>query len=135
MVRCKGERGLTLVEVLAALVILGIVFIGFMTVFPQMTLFNAKTGEKLETMNLAKRELIDLKNTPSMLESYAINKGDKYERHHKVNGDYEIEIDCYKADNKYCSDSHQLKVLHKIHIKVMKQKKMISETFGYVEFK
>ena len=45
---------MTLVEILAALVILGMVFIGFMTVFPQMTAFNEKTGDKLETMNLAK---------------------------------------------------------------------------------
>ncbi|WP_135500589.1 type II secretion system protein, partial [Planococcus koreensis] len=36
----KDENGLTLVEVLAALVILSVVFIGIMTIFPQMTLFN-----------------------------------------------------------------------------------------------
>ena len=54
--RCKGESGLTLVEVLAALVILGIVFIGFMMIFPQMTMFNKRTETKLETMNLADKK-------------------------------------------------------------------------------
>ena len=51
------QKGLTLVEVLAALVILGIVFVGIMTVFPQMTLFNEKTGTKLDTMNFARQEM------------------------------------------------------------------------------
>ncbi|MGE6488273.1 type IV pilus modification PilV family protein [Paenisporosarcina sp. NPDC076898] len=51
------QSGLTLVEVLAALVIMGIVFIGIMTVFPQMTLFNAKTETKLDTMNIARQEM------------------------------------------------------------------------------
>ncbi|MFP3323715.1 type II secretion system protein [Planococcus sp. SIMBA_160] len=57
MNKLKSQRGLTLVEVLAALVILGIVFVGIMTVFPQMTLFNNKTEAKLDTMNLARQEM------------------------------------------------------------------------------
>lgn len=57
MKRWKTEKGLTLVEVLAALVILGIVFVGVMTIFPQMTTFNAKTEVKLDTMNLARQEM------------------------------------------------------------------------------
>lgn len=57
MKQWKSEKGLTLVEVLAALVILGIVFVGIMTVFPQMTLFTNKTEAKLDTMNLARQEM------------------------------------------------------------------------------
>lgn len=57
MNKLKSQQGLTLVEVLAALVILGIVFVGIMTVFPQMTLFNNKTEAKLDTMNLARQEM------------------------------------------------------------------------------
>lgn len=56
----KNEKGLTLVEVLAALVILGIVFVGIMTIFPQMTLFNQKTEAKLDTMNLAREEMANV---------------------------------------------------------------------------
>ena len=52
-----NQAGLTLIEVLAALVILGIVFIGIMTVFPQMSAFNGKTESKLDTMNLARQEM------------------------------------------------------------------------------
>ncbi|AQQ52884.1 type IV pilus modification PilV family protein [Planococcus lenghuensis] len=54
------QDGLTLIEVLAALVILGILFVGIMSVFPQMTLFNVKTEAKLSTMNLARQEMADV---------------------------------------------------------------------------
>jgi len=58
--RNHAQKGLTLVEVLAALVILGIVFISIMAIFPQMTLFNEKTEKKLDTMNLARQEMSKL---------------------------------------------------------------------------
>lgn len=67
MIDCGGigqmtlnDRGLTLVEVLAAIVILGILFVGIMSIFPQMTVFNAKTETKLDTMNLARQEVAEL---------------------------------------------------------------------------
>ena len=56
----KNEKGLSLVEVLAAIAILGIAFVGIMTIFPQMTAFNAKTEIKLDTMNLARQEMASL---------------------------------------------------------------------------
>lgn len=57
------QNGLSLIEVLAALVLLGIVFIGIMTVFPQMTLFNERTDAKLDTMNLARFEMQHLQQS------------------------------------------------------------------------
>ncbi|MDN7226972.1 type II secretion system protein [Planococcus sp. N064] len=57
MKKAWNEKGLTLVEILAALVILGIFFVGILTIFPQMTLFNNKTEAKLDTMNLARQEI------------------------------------------------------------------------------
>ncbi|QDY46213.1 type II secretion system protein [Planococcus glaciei] len=56
----KNEQGLTLVEILATLVLLGIVFVGIMSVFSQMTLFNDKTYTKLDTMNLARQEMSEI---------------------------------------------------------------------------
>ena len=55
-----NDKGLSLVEVLAAVVILGILFVGIMSIFPQMTLFNAKTETKLDTMNLARQEMAEV---------------------------------------------------------------------------
>ncbi|MGB3262315.1 type IV pilus modification PilV family protein [Paenisporosarcina sp.] len=63
----SGQKGLTLVEVLAALVILGIVFVGIMKVFPQMTSFNERTDDKLDTMNLARLEMQHLQQSPIKL--------------------------------------------------------------------
>ena len=60
MEKARNEKGLTLVEVLAAVVILSIVFVGIMTIFPQMTLFNNKTEAKLDTMNLARQEMASI---------------------------------------------------------------------------
>lgn len=61
------QNGLSLIEVLAALVLLGIVFISIMTVFPQMTLFNERTDAKLDTMNLARFEMQQLQQSPIKL--------------------------------------------------------------------
>ena len=65
--KLRNEKGFTLVEILAALTILGIVFISFMTIFPQMSNMNERTETKLITMNLAKKELRELKNNPGKL--------------------------------------------------------------------
>lgn len=66
----SNEKGLTLVEILAALVILGILFVGIMTIFPQMTLFNEKTEAKLDTMNLARQEMAKISAGTRWTESY-----------------------------------------------------------------
>ncbi|WKA59999.1 type II secretion system protein [Planococcus shenhongbingii] len=68
MKRIDNEKGFTLVEVLAALAILGIVFAGIMTIFPQMTLFNNKTEAKLDTMNLARQEMAKIITPKSPLQ-------------------------------------------------------------------
>ncbi|EMR06904.1 Type II secretory pathway, component PulJ [Bhargavaea cecembensis DSE10] len=53
-------RGLTLVEVLAAIVLLGIIFIIAASAFPQMTKMNAATETKQDTMADARMELTTL---------------------------------------------------------------------------
>ena len=72
----KNEKGLTLVEVLAALVILGIVFVGIMTIFPQMTLFNSKTETKLDTMNLARQEMAKISDGTRWKREYVSLNGE-----------------------------------------------------------
>lgn len=67
MKQFSNAKGLTLVEVLAALVILGILFTGIMTVFPQMTIFNSKTEAKLDTMNIAREEMAKIVTPGSSL--------------------------------------------------------------------
>lgn len=78
MRKCSGsnEKGLTLVEVLAALVILGILFVGIMTIFPQMTLFNEKTEAKLDTMNLARQEMAKISDGTLWVREYDSSLGE-----------------------------------------------------------
>jgi len=147
----KDEKGMTLVEVLAALVLLGIFFVGFMTLLPQMTLFNEKTGVKLESMNLAKQELAELNYVSDLERDYVLSnplpKPIDYDVYIKkedpaIPVDYVVEIyfytkpdldkdlyEKYKGNEKYSN----LKLLYKVHIKIKKDNKVISETFGYLE--
>ena len=145
--RAKDEKGMTLVEVLAALVILGIVFVGFMTIFPQMSNFNSKTEAKLETMNLVKKELDFWKNNPLPLmedeELINVLLPDKsnseftvyeYDRvstpnyHYKVKYFTNSDLITDRLDN----EDHSLSELYKLHITIEKNNREISETFGYV---
>lgn len=167
MNKLKSQQGLTLVEVLAALVILGIVFVGIMTVFPQMTLFNNKTEAKLDTMNLARQEMAAILNAdwlgdrsevdPVIYEEFI----DKYEdtmanlnyteisvqngfaRFVKQDGyKYEVDLalDCTpflsetESSLLKCDDS-TLAQLHKIHLKVYKDNRVSSETYGYLQYR
>ncbi|MBD7983020.1 type II secretion system protein [Sporosarcina sp. Sa2YVA2] len=132
----SNERGLMLVEILAALVILGIVFVGFMTIFPQMTKFNEKTYSKLETMNLARKELDSAKENglPSICSK---EKSDICTIIKPNVEGYIVEIDyIMNPDLKPDNTSAGQITLFQIHIKIKnpnKEKIIISETFGYVE--
>ncbi|AMQ05970.1 type IV pilus modification PilV family protein [Sporosarcina psychrophila] len=134
-----NEAGMTLVEILAALVILGIVFIGFMTIFPQMTSFNEKTETKLETMNLARIELNSVRNkslpTGFLDEIKKTPKNeiwtDKY-----TSDKYKVEVDYYTKPDLKPNDQKEndgQAILYRVDIRVFKDSKKISETFGYVK--
>ncbi|NYF25032.1 prepilin-type N-terminal cleavage/methylation domain-containing protein [Sporosarcina sp. JAI121] len=135
-----NEKGLTLVEILAALVILGIVFIGFMNVFPQMTLFNAKTQDKLVTMNLAKQELVELQMTTNKLLNISPSpqKG-PFKRYIYSQDGYQFEVDYFDTpDLLKDPNATDSKALYKIHIKVkakdaIKDGPVISEIYGYLK--
>lgn len=135
----KDNRGFTLVEVLASLTILGIVFIGFMTVFPQMTKFNEKTEDKLVTMNLAKQELARISNKSDILgDMQEINEEIKRYTHSDENGfdyvvDYYVKPDLDKTSFDNFTKFEEVISLHKLHIKIIKNGITISETFGYIE--
>jgi len=130
----NNERGLTLVEILASLVILGIVFVGFMTVFPQMTNFNEKTGSKLETMNLARSKLDEIKDEgiPAVckeIKDKCVIPDDSF-KSYKVIIEYTM-----KPDLKKDREAAGQVALYQVHIKFFRpghEDKPVSETFGYV---
>lgn len=145
------QKGLSLVEVLAALVLLGIVFIGIMTVFPQMTLFNERTDAKLDTMNLARFEMQHLQESPIKLDDdltiEAIYTDPIYQgltisvdsTHKKIvftsNGyiyDILINIERENVSNNEISASLDSTSLHLITMSILKDNQKRSETYGYI---
>lgn len=135
----NSQNGMTLVELLAAITILAVLFIGFLSIFPQMTKSNMQTEEKLETMNLAKIELVELKE--GKLEKLhvldpepEIISNDEITRFRYEKEGYQYIVDYY-IDHDLESDGHPKSVqLNKIHIKVNKSDNLISETFGYLKY-
>jgi len=84
--RCKlkrdiGESGLTLVEVLASLVILTIVFISFFAFFTQSATFTKHNKEKLSAVDIAESVVADIrhyKNISKLIE-FSRNAAGEYE--------------------------------------------------------
>ncbi|WP_434402493.1 type II secretion system GspH family protein [Planococcus sp. 11815] len=158
MNKLKSQQGLTLVEVLAALVILGIVFVGIMTVFPQMTLFNNKTEAKLDTMNLARQEMANITNADwfgniegTSFENQMTTLGYAKELEtleyvrFKKQDEYIYEIDLWKSCTEFVDedgegneckfDTNTQVRLHQTHLKLYKQELLSSETFSYIRFR
>ena len=146
----RNEKALTLVEILATLALLSIVFVGIMSVFSQMTLFNDKTYEKLDTMNLARQEMsalksLELVNMSPESRPQLLNQGyfrdsaftEKDENNgaiqlYKKTADgyayhlYLYEVPALKGDA-YIND------LHQIHLQVMEDDLVKSESYGWME--
>ena len=141
----KCEKGLTLIEVLASLVILGIVFIGFMNIFPQMTVFNKKTETKLDTMNLARQEIVIIKSlglelpfssdqvTSLGVPEVILNSSDTFEIKYDKAG-YEYHVAFSKNPDLGIEENTNNIALHKVHLQMfVDNNQLSSETYGYLE--
>jgi prepilin-type N-terminal cleavage/methylation domain-containing protein len=111
----NNERGMTLIEVVASIVIISIVLISFFQLFTQGNTVAARNNEKLVVINLANAELERLKITePSVVFGTGTNKLNKpgntnvynpnhYTKQTTINGSqYEVLIHAtgYDADAK-----------------------------------
>ncbi|MFD1203990.1 prepilin-type N-terminal cleavage/methylation domain-containing protein [Sporosarcina contaminans] len=130
------ERGVTLVEVLTSLVILGIVFIGFMTVFPQMTSFNMKTSTKLEAMNEA-RNLLETIQHVYTYDEFSQENGYEVENDEWVKKESNelgvVEYRIAKTPSLQAGATSNESNLHVIQINIAKDDKVVSGTFGFIE--
>ncbi|MBD8068857.1 prepilin-type N-terminal cleavage/methylation domain-containing protein [Bacillus sp. PS06] len=57
-----NQKGLTLIELLASIVIISIIIISFLSVFSQFFIFSNKQEDKLTVINLAEKVLSDVKD-------------------------------------------------------------------------
>lgn len=150
-----NNKGLTLVEIIATVALIGIVFVGVMSVFPQMSLFNEKTFTKLDTMNLARQEISEMKalsftGTPveirqqlitdpvmAYLPNPAFNEtnasGETIHYFEKTKGTYRYELRFYETPK--FSGEAALGKLYQVHLTVKTDQAFNSETFGYIEAK
>lgn len=56
----KSEKGMSLIEVLSAVVLLSIIFIVAASIFPQMNNMNTRTADKLDTMSDAEARVHEI---------------------------------------------------------------------------
>lgn len=135
------ESGLTLVEILASLVILGIVFVAFMTIFPQMTLFNNRTETKLETMNEARVILEEYKNKKwkmnDLSETRFQSDGEWWVEKLESRPDIVLKIKKTPDQGPGFNEPIEPGVvrLHRLQIKIIKDNRVSSESFGYIKVK
>jgi type II secretory pathway pseudopilin PulG len=76
MKQVKNEKGITLVEVLAAVVILSIIIGSIMNFFPQIETVNNINGEKSQAINTAKQVLNKWQNDDRVKDFIKYGSGD-----------------------------------------------------------
>ena len=104
-----------------------------------MTNFNTKTEAKLETMNLARKELDSVKSGPIptkfLEEIKKMEKMDYWTEVYERDG-YKIEVDYYTKPDlspRNPNNGDGQTSLYKVHISIYKEDQKISETFGYID--
>lgn len=131
----QNNKGITLIELLAAIVLIGILVTSFLVFFPQVSISNVKTQEKLTGVNLAKEWLVKAQNneipeiTTILNEVSTSNEGaDTF----KINDeDFEIQFTFYKKGVLSNPSKYQL---YKLQIDVYDKggTQLKSNIFGYI---
>ncbi|QUG42244.1 type II secretion system protein [Psychrobacillus sp. INOP01] len=137
--KLNNNKGLTLIEVLASIVLLSIVIISFMSLFPQMTLMNHKTEDNLQAANVGKELLVEIKK----LTFESIKNGDSLPITNisiDINSNLTIIDGTYKSFKVKISlyanldISGEIQKLHRIRIEVLDDKStVLTSTYGYME--
>ena len=153
--RVSNENGLTLIELIASITILSIVILTFLVFFTNAFKFNSINSNNIQAMNIA-REQQSLVNDPAsnidvlLQENIAdsiqaweesTHEPMKTKRVEETNDQFILEIENAKYEvyiyiNKVPEslDSTYNK-LHQVHVTVMENGKLVSETYTYYELK
>lgn len=138
----RNEKGVTLIEVLAAVVILSIVLVSLMNFFPQMSLINKVNSEKSQAINTAKQILIDWKNDKgvedflkgdsSAILPAAVDHSDiNYYYYRIIRGNYDVNIKIAKNPPQNFPSGPSLVRFIQVQL-LNKQNTVVSETYGYI---
>ena len=148
----KNEKGFTLIEVLASIVILSLVLISIMSIFPQMGMVNNQNEQKTQAINTAKEVLISWQDSTvvkTFLQSssqttgfnpayvnedvnYTVFSNTKFANYYyfeTTKDEYKVQIKLKKTPNK----SSKISFVHQIDVQLFNSKGiMVAETYGYV---
>lgn len=133
--RCtmKNEKGFTLVEVLASLVIISIVLMSFMAIFTNTNRLAVSNSEKLVVINLADAYLERIKMSPGeFITPSPINKTSmsKAIPNHNMNGkEYEVSLKVSPP-----KDGRNLKLLDIVVTVSLENSNLSSSVEGYISY-
>lgn len=132
----KNKAGFTLIEVLAALVILSIILLSFFSFFSQSALFTQKNRDKLTAVNLAQDTVVAIKKNPSYFQktkTYSTNYTEQERTILNVNSigifDQQPSLKLKLSITKDSSYN-----LYKIYVQIFDLKgKQLTETYHYLK--
>lgn len=140
----QSANGFTLVEILAAITILGIVLVVFMPFFTQYALFTSKSEENLDAINLAEQLMYKTKtneeltqrlsNNPEFSSSHC-DSPIKHSQYPELVPEYVESNKTYYPEIRICKDNNveNLFVVNiSMYIKHENNKQFITEVYGYV---
>ncbi|MCA1055242.1 prepilin-type N-terminal cleavage/methylation domain-containing protein [Rossellomorea aquimaris] len=139
----RNEKGVTLVEILAAVTILSIILVSIFNLFPQIGMMNQQNAMKLKGMNTAKGVLVEWSNREDV-KSFVLSSGtgsppDGYQSAESDGKDYylftieEASVDKLIKINKSPTLDNDAGKTYLIQVELKDKKgRLVSETFGYV---
>lgn len=150
-----NQKGLTLIELLAAITIIGIILIGFVTFFAQSINFSVKVEDNLSSVNIAEKFLYEVKSNNQVIS--ALQSGNEYAcdtNPFTVSGTdlaltidsdyndyfYEVNNNGYYPDVTICRNTEEKNLdLYRVHVAVFvyenQNKQLASEVHGYINMR
>ena len=135
----QNEKGITLLEVLLSITILSIILLSITNFFPQMGMMNEHNEAKSQGVNEAKKVLVKWKSSQEVIKFLKnptpANRPREYKSEdnthfyfHTSEQGFNIDIKIEKTSD---LNSTPFKV-HLIQIKLQKDNRFVSETYGYI---
>ena len=129
-----NDKGFTLIELLISLSILSIVLISFFTFFTSTFRVNSMNSNDIQAMNVAReyKELIDKDSESTIANEIEIRSQKTITGFtigpEDLDPDYDVTVTISAAE-----EPNSFFPIHRVHIEVQKDGKLLSETYTYYE--